>query len=68
MSWADTACFAGDRIVAQLLGEDQRTVAVESRGTLVELDVGDGFVVGAADNTWLIGGRDVIERWTFAQD
>jgi hypothetical protein len=67
-SWAETACFAGERIIARLLGEHERAVAVEPNGALVTLEVGDGFLVGAADGTWLIGGRDVIERWTLAED
>ena len=65
--WAETACFVGERIVAQLRGEDERTVVVEPGGALTTIDGGDGFLVGATDGTWLIGGRDVIERWAFAK-
>jgi hypothetical protein len=66
-SWAETACFARERIVAQVIGGDERTVALDPDGVQTTLDVGDGFLVGAADDTWLMGTPNAIERWTFTE-
>jgi len=73
VSWDHSACFAGDYFVAQLLGDDERLVAVDAQGVIAALDAGpgfvpgDGYLVGAAGGTWLTAGRHEIARWSLLE-
>jgi len=61
--WDLTACFVGNQLVARLSGEPEVTVAVHPDGKLEPLDVGDGWLVPAANGTWLTVETGRIRRW-----
>ncbi|HEV8468353.1 MAG TPA: hypothetical protein VGR46_01995 [Candidatus Limnocylindria bacterium] len=72
--WSETACFVGEHIVGQLLGDgEDRLVVVDSQGTIMTFDTGpgfvpgDGYLVGAANGTWLTAGRSEIARWSLSE-
>lgn len=67
-SWLDTACFAGEHVIAQLQDEEnERVVAIAPSGATRTLDVGEGSIVGAEHDSWLIAGRTRVARWSFVE-
>ena len=62
-AWDFTACFVREHLVARLLDGVARTVAVDRRGRVEELDVGPGWLVPAWDS-WLTVERTRLRRWT----
>ncbi|MDX6584609.1 MAG: hypothetical protein QOI10_3793 [Solirubrobacterales bacterium] len=61
--WDLSACFVGNQLVARLSGGLEATVAVRGDGKLERLDVGDGWLVPAAEQTWLTVEPGRIRRW-----
>ena len=62
--WDFTACFASEGlIVGKLLGPGERLVAIDLNGEVHDLAEQDqGWLIPAADNTWLSATRTTIRR------
>lgn len=65
--WDPTACFVGPCLVARLAGAPEVTVAVHRDGKLEVLDVGGGWLVPAANRTWLTVEPNRIRRWRLVE-
>jgi len=61
--WNLNVCFVGARLVARLSGQPDVTVAIHRDGKLEVLGVGDGWLVPAADDTWLTVDPGRVRRW-----
>jgi hypothetical protein len=68
--WDFTACFAGDLIVAKMAGyaAADRLVAIDGSGTRHDLGESDGWLVPAADSTWLSVTPTAIRRCRAVRD
>ncbi len=60
--WDFVACFVEPNLVGKLLGGDEPTVAVDPDGRTERLNVGDGWLVPAADS-WLTVEPTRMQRW-----
>src|SRR6266568_165871 len=59
--WDFVACFVGSNLVGNLLGDEEQTVAIDPTGRIEPLDVGEGWLVPAADS-WLTVERTRIRK------
>jgi len=62
--WDFTACFVGDGVIIdKLIGHEERLAAIDLNGEVHDLnDPDEGWLVPAADGTWLTVGRTSIRH------
>jgi hypothetical protein len=61
--WDFTACFAGDLLIAKLIGPHERLVAIGHDDIVHDLDEQEyGWLIPAAHGTWLAATRTTIRR------
>lgn len=72
--WDFTACFVGDGlIVNKIIGHDERLAAIDLNGDVQDLHEQDlheqeqGWLIPAADSTWLAATRTRIRRCRLTQ-
>jgi hypothetical protein len=61
--WDFTACFAGDQIIARLLGDDERLISISQTDVVADHGLGDGWIIPAAAGSWLAATRSRLRRW-----
>jgi hypothetical protein len=67
--WDFTACFVGDDVIInKLIGDDERLAAIDLNGEVHDLDeLEEGWLVPAADGTWLAVSGTAIRRCKLTQ-